>query len=264
MTSVSAQTPTPEQVKTYYNAFSADRMLSYRVSGNLRIERAIDFFCDSILPNDNILDVGCGIGIATEAMAARTKGFVLGIDISDQNIWYASNSTSKPNLEFFVADVLNEQTTLPLRSAPSVITLCDVIEHIPDNQRATLFKKFAAVGDPSLRVLLTYPTAFNLKYLEREAPSEIQIIDNKIPPEVLAQEAALAGLSMTYFKMISVWRNVEYAHCIFERNESLQSKVQTPAYLNRSIPTRFKSKFVDPFLRRARRKKYIDAVFGKN
>ncbi|WP_082078748.1 class I SAM-dependent methyltransferase [Bradyrhizobium sp. LTSP849] len=263
MENARAASPTPDQVKAYYDAFSTDRMLRYRVDGNLRIEKAIAFFCSSIEPNDSVLDIGCGIGIATEAMASRTQGSVLGVDISDQNIWYATQSVSMPNLRFVSADVLDEAVKLPLDAPPSIITLCDVIEHIPESQRTALFRKLSALGGPSLKVMLTFPTACNLEYQAQEEPSELQIIDNQIPPQTLAQEAALAGLSMTYFRMISVWREVEYAHCIFERNESLKSRVRTATHLPGSLRQKLKGRLVDPFVRRSRRRKYIDGIFGK-
>jgi hypothetical protein len=111
--------------------------------------------------------------------------------------------------------------------------------------------------------MLTFPTAFNLEYQAQEEPSELQIIDNQIPPQTLAQEAALAGFSMTYFKMISVWREAEYAHCIFERDESLKSKVRTAARFQRSLGQKLKGRFVEPFARWSRRRKYIDGIFGR-
>jgi len=220
--------PTPAQVKSFYDTFSRDRMLSYRIAGNLRIERAVEFFGSFIRANEAILDIGCGIGIATEAMARHTSGPVLGVDISDQNIWYAKKTAVAPNLQFMVADVLDDAVVLPLVKPPSLITMCDVIEHIPDDEREKLFRSFSKIGAPDLRVALSYPTAVNLQYLEEEVPSEIQIIDNKIPPEVIAAEASRAGLQMTYFKMVPVWREVEYAYCAFERKESLYAKVRTP------------------------------------
>jgi len=256
--------PTPDQVKRFYNAFSRDRMLSYRISGNLRIERAVEFFCSAINEDEAILDVGCGIGILTEAMAKRTRGYVLGIDISDQNIWYAQKTAVASNLKFMVADVLDDTIALPFDRPPSLITLCDVIEHIPDDRRRKLFKKFSEIGASNLRVMMTYPTAANLEYLEKEMPSEIQIIDNRIPPELMAIEASEAGLHMTHFTMVSVWRQFEYAYCIFERKESVQTKVRIQVHSSQSIRQKLWNKIARPFVERRRYKQYVDDVFGED
>jgi len=58
------------------------------------------------LPTDaRVLDVGCGSGWASRLIAARVpKGHVVGIDISDEMVQLAKNSsTAFPNVEFKVA-----------------------------------------------------------------------------------------------------------------------------------------------------------------
>ena len=51
-----------------------------------------------------VLDVGCGSGWATRLMAAQaTNGSAVGIDISDEMIKLARQSTSAPNVTFQVA-----------------------------------------------------------------------------------------------------------------------------------------------------------------
>ena len=51
-----------------------------------------------------VLDVGCGSGWATRLMAAQaTNGSAVGIDISDEMIKVAQESTSAPNVTFQVA-----------------------------------------------------------------------------------------------------------------------------------------------------------------
>ncbi|WOH57325.1 MULTISPECIES: class I SAM-dependent methyltransferase [Bradyrhizobium] len=256
-----SKSPSPDQVRAYYDAFSSDRMLSYRLVGNARIEKAIQFFIGSLGKNEAILDVGCGIGIATEAMAKKTHGPVLGIDISEQNIWYAKKTVGRSNLNFVAQDALSEEfdPVALLGRKPSTITMCDVIEHIPETSRQELFQKFSVIGGAGLKVHLTFPTATHLEYLEEEKPSEIQIIDNKLRPEVLAIEAAKAGLAITYFKMVDIWRRADYAHCSFERLESLKSHIRTP--LRRSFLNRVRSRFAATITGRIRKRRYIDKVF---
>jgi ubiquinone/menaquinone biosynthesis C-methylase UbiE len=259
--STSTVSPSADQVREYYNAFSSSRMLSYRLSDNPRIKRAIHFFVSSLDGNEAVLDVGCGIGIATEAIAKNTAGPVLGVDISDQNIWYAQKSIKLANLSFVAADALSAEfdPVALLGTSPSVITMCDVIEHIPEKSRVFLFQRFADLGGPGLKVHLTFPTAAHLEYLEHNEPAEIQIIDNMLPPETLASEAARAGLCMTYFKMIDVWRGYDYAHCTFTRLEDLRTRIKAP--IRGSVLSRLKTRLLGPIKRRMRRRRYIDDVF---
>src|SRR6516164_2124478 len=47
-----------DQVRKFYDQFMSDQMLTYRVNGNLRIEKAIEFFDTYIRTDDVIIDVG--------------------------------------------------------------------------------------------------------------------------------------------------------------------------------------------------------------
>jgi len=55
---------------------------------------------------DNVMDLGCGVGLATRAIAQKvSRGLVLGIDLSDQMITQARSAYRNPhNAMFLVAD----------------------------------------------------------------------------------------------------------------------------------------------------------------
>lgn len=255
--------PSTDQVRTYYDEFLHKRMLTYRVDGNRRIELAVDFFIAQLREDDVIIDVGCGIGITTEAMARRAKkGFVVGLDLSGQNIWYANKTISLPNVSFHSLDVVNNANQIMdlLPKKPDVVTLCDVIEHIPENSRVALLRQLANVGAQDLRILLTFPSKYYQDLLRQESSDELQIIDNSISSERLAQEAANAGLSMTFFKMIDVWRKVQYVHCVLERDAMIRMRASETAHGSTKTAVPLWSRLV----RRYRRNKYIDRVFKKS
>ncbi len=255
---------TPEQVKAYYDAFSRDRMLNYRIRPNPRIERAIQFFCASIRPDDVVLDVGCGIGIATEAMARRGKS-AIGIDISEQNIWYAERTIRLPNIKFRRMDIVHEADALQLvlPAAPTVVTMCDVIEHIPADARPALFQRIRQLSADRAKLLLTFPSEFYQHYMAAEARHELQIIDNVITPDVLVAEAGPAGFSMTYFQLVDIWKQVQYAHCRLDSSADLSRRVrERPASSSRRTAWRRLKDMVDrSLIERRRRKRYIDDVF---
>ena len=144
-----------------------------------------------------------------------------------------------------------------LPNKPSVITLCDVIEHIPENSRVALLRQLADMGAQDLRILLTFPSKYYQDFLRQEHPDELQIVDNSISSELLAEEAADAGLSMTFFKMIDVWRKVQYAHCILERDAAIRMKASEfgQGATKTAVP------LWDGVVRRYRQRKYIDKVF---
>jgi ubiquinone/menaquinone biosynthesis C-methylase UbiE len=255
-----------DQVRKFYDQFMSDQMLTYRVNGNLRIEKAIEFFDTYIRTDDVIIDVGCGIGIATEAMARSAKsGSVLGLDLSEQNIWYANKTISLPNLSFYCLDIVNDADAITplLPRKPSVITMCDVLEHIPQDSVADMFRLYAKIGAPNLKVLLTFPSGHNLELLRRESPEIVQIIDNPISAEFLAREAGYAGLTISNYSVKDISKHGDYVHCVLERTENLQEASRRSVDLRLTLRQRLYRKFVRPFVRRSRRRRYITNIFSQ-
>jgi ubiquinone/menaquinone biosynthesis C-methylase UbiE len=256
--------PSVDQVRSYYDQFLSDQMLGYRVDGNLRIEKAIEFFTAHIRKDDVVIDVGCGIGIATEAIARKAKaGTVLGLDLSEQNIWYANKTIALPNLSFRRLDIVSDADAIMplLPKQPSVITMCDVLEHIPQDAVADMFRLYARIGAPDLKVLLTFPSGHHLELLRRESPEKVQIIDNPISAEFLAREAGYANLSISYFRVMDIAKHGDYVHCMLERTEALQEASRRPVHRSLSVRQRLYRKFVRPAVRRKRRERYIVNVF---
>src|SRR5450432_1974724 len=122
-----------EDVREFYNEFMSKRMVNYRLNGNPRIESAANFFASHICEDNTVVDVGCGIGIASEVLAKKARsGTVIGIDISDKNIWYANKTVRLPNVEFHALDIIHHVDSLRelLRGkAVDAFTLGDVLEH---------------------------------------------------------------------------------------------------------------------------------------
>jgi ubiquinone/menaquinone biosynthesis C-methylase UbiE len=81
-----------------------------------------------------LLEIGCGGGRATHALATRLPGFAcLGLDISAAAVAAARRRFRAANLAYQVGDSLD----LPFADASfSVVVARDVIEHLPDVDRA--------------------------------------------------------------------------------------------------------------------------------
>jgi 2-polyprenyl-3-methyl-5-hydroxy-6-metoxy-1,4-benzoquinol methylase len=246
-------------------------MLAYRLHGNDRIEQAARFFLDNISEDSIIVDIGCGIGIATEIMARKaSRGRVIGLDISNQNIWYANKTISIANTTFSCLDVVKNASDIKqIAGAPvDIFTLCDVMEHIPDTDRPTLLQKLAEIGSPNVKILLTIPSEFYQERLRIENPGELQIIDNTITAKILDSEAREAGFVLTYFRLVDVWNKAQYAHCTLQRAESLNRCVREQVTIPKTNPLISLSKRMANRLyfgrhnQKKRQKKYIDDVFG--
>jgi hypothetical protein len=147
-------------------------------------------------------------------------------------------------------------------SAPTVVTLSDVIEHIQDVRG--LFGEVRKISCGSTKLLLTFPSEFYQRYLKAEAPHELQIVDNLIRIDQLHADAESAGFTITSFKLIDVWRRVQYAHCVLEDSKDLATRVKDASVMSssRTIYGRV-VEYVDRHVFEGRRRKrYVDDVFS--
>jgi len=228
-------------VRAFYNEFLESRMVQYRLFGNQRIEQAARRIEPYVHENDRVLDVGCGIGIVTERIAARARaGRVWGIDLSPRNVWYASHTVRKSNVSFFAADILDDTAQIAERTggALDVITMVDVIEHIPDAERPGLFVRLKALAAPNAVLILTYPSPQYQRFLERERPEELQIIDNVIELPALLAEAGAAGFTLRHYSLEDVWMRNQYVHCVLQTNDMLVEPPRPHPTLGREIGRR--------------------------
>lgn len=83
------------------------------------------------LINKKILDVGCGGGLLTEAMASK-GGLVTGIDISEQPLAVADAHAKQAELEITYINTTIEDFSSDQRHAFDVITCMELLEHVPD------------------------------------------------------------------------------------------------------------------------------------
>src|SRR5437773_924217 len=96
-----------ESVRAFYDEFADSRMLQYLSEENPRIEKAIARILPYVGMNSIVLEIGCGIGLVTERIAAKaTKGSIWACDISERNISYARQRVRLPNVQFRRYDAL--------------------------------------------------------------------------------------------------------------------------------------------------------------
>jgi len=224
------------EIKSFYDEFLETKMLDYRVHGNLRIEKATERILDFVCQGDVVVDVGCGIGITTESISKRAD-HVWAFDISERNIWYAQETVEESNTTFFSADVLENRKRIKDRipSNVDVVTLVDVIEHIPQESHEEMFEFFKSILGNKSFVILTYPSPQYQRYLKEHNPSKLQIIDQVIELRDLVRVARSAGLSLRHYSLETVWKPNQYIHCVLQTDSSLSSPPRKPADTSESL-----------------------------
>ncbi|MBK0400381.1 class I SAM-dependent methyltransferase [Limibaculum sp. M0105] len=212
------------EVAEYYDKFLATRMSRYRILGNLRLDLAKRRAKSLVANGDVVADFGCGIGIVSEAMASSRKGVtVIGVDASLANIEYAKRTVRNENVRFLHVDVSNGCQILANEnpSGYNLITLIDVIEHIPESNRAQVLVSLFNITKDDGYLLLTYPSPEYQSYIISNDPEELQIIDEIIESNQLLSEAWAAGWKLKEFRYVDVWRRNQYVHAIFQKCDGL-------------------------------------------
>lgn len=82
------------------------------------------------LANQDILDVGCGAGLLSEALAAQ-EAIVTGIDLSEQAITVAKQhaAVSELSINYQISDVA---TLTRQEQQYAIITCMEMLEHVPE------------------------------------------------------------------------------------------------------------------------------------
>lgn len=104
-------------------------------------------------PFESLIDIGCGDGrFLKEASRNFTSKKLLGIDYSERAINLAK--AMNPELNYQCIDISSHA---PINEPVDVITLIEVLEHIPLDKVNTFIRSFSEYLKPGGRLLMTVP-----------------------------------------------------------------------------------------------------------
>jgi 2-polyprenyl-6-hydroxyphenyl methylase/3-demethylubiquinone-9 3-methyltransferase len=160
------------------------------------IQRAVE------LKGAAALDVGCGGGILSEALA-RAGARVLGIDLSQAVLDVAELHALEGKIEVQYKSIAAEQLAMQQPAAFDLVTCMELLEHVPD-PAATVAALAALVkpgGDVVLSTLNRKPLAFAVaiigaEYIARLLPRGTHEYLKFIRPSELARWGREAGLQL--------------------------------------------------------------------
>ena len=117
---------------------------------------ALEFILSSILPKEtfkSLLDIGCGDGcFLRKANSCFPEKYVKGIDSSKRAIYLAR--AMNPQLSFECVDVYERSQLI---ETYDIVTLIEVLEHIPIDETQTFVECCARYLNPKGTLLLTVP-----------------------------------------------------------------------------------------------------------
>lgn len=149
-----------------------------------------------------VLDIGCGGGILSEAMA-RTGAKVTGIDMAQKALTVAKLHAMEAGIEIDYQNTSAEQFAADHAAAYDVVTCLELIEHVPDP--VSLLHAATHMLKPGGRLFVSTinrnPKAYALavlgaEYIMRLLPKGTHDYDKFIKPSEMAHWAREIGLEL--------------------------------------------------------------------
>jgi len=114
-----------------FSSAAAERLVAAYRTPDLVRQRDATIQRLDLKPGERIVDIGCGPGFLCESMAAAVAptGHVVGIDISEDLIKFATGQKTRDAIEYRVGDA----TRLPVEAAQFDVAVCtQVLEYVAD------------------------------------------------------------------------------------------------------------------------------------
>jgi len=155
------------------------------------------------LAGSAVLDVGCGGGILSEAMARRGAR-VLGIDLAPALLEVARLHAAQSRLDVEYRDICAEELASARPGSFDLVTCMEMLEHVPDPAQAlgALARLVKPGGDVVVSTLNRTPSAFLIailgaEYIARVLPRGTHEYLKFIRPSELARWARAADLELS-------------------------------------------------------------------
>jgi trans-aconitate 2-methyltransferase len=203
-----------EEVKQFYDDF-VGHQLEYSFN-----ERHLLLFRElrklGLSAKSTVLELGCGIGVMTSLIAKlANRGLIEAVDISRGSIGEAKKRIKlQQNVRFVVADLKQYESGSP---EFDIITLLDVLEHIPQEDHACLFVKISNLMHRDSVFFISIPTPHSIVYEKLHFPENVQIIDQELSADLLISRAYQAGLELEFFRTIGIWAANDYQLLAFRK-----------------------------------------------
>jgi 2-polyprenyl-6-hydroxyphenyl methylase/3-demethylubiquinone-9 3-methyltransferase len=161
------------------------------------------------LANKTILDIGCGGGLLSEAMA-REKAYVTGIDLSESLIQVASQHAHTQGLKIDYRFQSSTQLAKEAKQSFDVITCMELLEHVPEPDK--LIQECAEILKPGGLIFFAtlnrnwqsfLKAIISAEYLLRLLPKGTHQYSQFIRPSELTLWASRHGLILKGFQGFS-------------------------------------------------------------
>jgi 2-polyprenyl-3-methyl-5-hydroxy-6-metoxy-1,4-benzoquinol methylase len=222
---------TKEEVKEYYDTFKEHQK---QLGINIRHRTILKNLKNAGLKaNSNILEIGCGIGTVSHLILKYiTEGSFVGLDISAESIKMAQQFNSfHKKAEFFVDDMSN----FSHKTKFDFVVFPDVLEHIPVEQHANIFKTIGELTTPNATVIINIPEPNYLNWVRANDPSKLQIIDQSLSMQDLLNNSYPYGFKLYSMNPYSLHFDVNDYLAIVMKKDLTVKNVNVKSKIVRAI-----------------------------
>lgn len=222
---------TKEEVKKYYDTFKDQQKKLGINSRHRTILKNLKKL--GLKSNSHVLEIGCGIGTVSHLILKQIlEGSFVGLDISSESIKLAQQLNSfHKKAEFMVNDMSNFIHTTKF----DFIVFPDVLEHIPVEQHANIFKTISELSTPNAVVLINIPEPNHLNWLRANHPEKMQIIDQSLSMHELLNNCYPFGFQVHSITPYHLYYDVpDYLSIVLMKNMVVH-KVNLLPYLKRGL-----------------------------
>ena len=168
----------------------------------------------------NVLELGCGVGAFTSLLSKKVKkGKIGAVDLSPKSIESAKSALPEININFETADVV---TYIPKLKNIDLVTLMDVIEHIPLEMHEELFSNISSYISEKTLLAINIPSPEYIDYVRKNNADKLQIIDQCVELPFIIKNLESAGLEMIYFEKYSIWEQDDYQFMVIRKKRDYQ------------------------------------------
>ncbi|HOZ83478.1 MAG TPA: class I SAM-dependent methyltransferase [Bacteroidia bacterium] len=194
--------------------------------------------------NSTLLEIGCGVGTLSNFLATQvSSGSIDAVDISPASIEYAKKKYSEvKNLSFHVSDM----TDFKINKKFDFILFPDVLEHIPVEAHDNIFKTISGLVHANSQVAINLPDPRSIRWLAKNKPELLQIIDQDIEANVLIDKMYSNGFFLFTMETYCLYFTMpDYGWFVFKVKKEYETteKIAQSTVLLNGIKLRLRNLF---------------------
>jgi trans-aconitate 2-methyltransferase len=220
-----------KEVADYYDRYKEHQK---KLGINVR-HRAIFKNCRraGLKTDSHVLEIGCGIGTVSHLILNHIRGgSFVGVDISSESVGMArSNNRAFNNARFMVSDM----SDFSIKDKFNFVVFPDVLEHIPREQHAAIFKIVSQHCTDDATIVINIPEPNFLDWIRKNDASKLQIIDQSLSPLQLINQWNENNFKIYSVVPYSLNYNVnDYLSLVFKKKMEVED-VKVKSFIMRGI-----------------------------